>query len=118
MSPVSRIALLAAVAVVSIPSVSLADDASCKPRVIQSATSFPMRSQVRGQEGTVYVNVVIDERGRATDAQLHRSSGYRLLDRSAARSIVDGWLFDVSSCASATLPAQHLVAVQFQNDEY
>jgi TonB family protein len=109
---------LAAAAAVSIPALSFADAATCKPRVIQSETSFPLRSQVRRQEGIVYVSVRVDETGRATDAQLHRSSGYRLLDRSATRSIVDGWLFDVSSCGSANLPAQHLVAVQFKNDEY
>lgn len=108
----------AAAAAASIPAASFADPASCRPRAIQSAATFPMRSQVRGQEGTVYVNVRIDEHGRATDAQLHRSSGYSLLDRSATRSIVSSWLFDVSSCASANLPAQHLIAVQFQNNEY
>jgi len=116
MSPVSKVALLAAAAVVSIPSVSFANDAGCKPRVIQNETSFPVRSQLRRHEGTVYVSVRIDQLGRATDAQLQRSSGYRLLDRSATRSIVDNWRFDVSSCAS--LPVQHLVAVQFDNDEY
>lgn len=110
------ILLIAAVAAASISSIALADDASCKPRVVQSATSFPLRSQVRRHEGIVYVNVRIDEHGRATDAQLQRSSGYRLLDRSATRSIVEDWVFDVSSCAA--LPAQHLVAIQFKNDEY
>jgi TonB family protein len=110
------ILLIAAVTAASISAFAFADDASCKPRVVQSATSFPLRSQVRRHEGTVYVNVRIDEHGRATDAQLRRSSGYRLLDRSATRSIVEDWVFDVSSCA--TLPAQHLVAVQFKNDEY
>ena len=115
MPRLSRIVCLAA-AVVALPSLSFADAAACKPRIVQSATSFPLRSQLRGQEGTVYVNVVIDEHGRATDAQLQRSSGYRLLDRSATRSIVESWLFDVSSCAG--LPAQHRVAVQFKNDAY
>lgn len=115
----SRFAVfLAAAAAVSIPSLSFADSASCRPRVIQSETTFPMRSQIRGQEGIVYVNVKIDESGRATEAQLQRSSGYRLLDHSATRSIVNDWLFDVSSCDSAKLPAQHLVAVQFQNNQY
>ena len=109
---------LAAVATLLLPSISFADAASCRPRAIQSATAFPVRSQVRGQEGIVYVNVRIDENGRATDAQLHRSSGYRLLDSSATRSIVSTWLFDVSSCTSDNLPTQHLVAVQFENNQY
>ncbi|MGH8238078.1 MAG: hypothetical protein ACREXP_13795 [Steroidobacteraceae bacterium] len=40
--------LAAAAAAASIPAVSFADSASCRPRAIQSATSFPTRSQVRG----------------------------------------------------------------------
>ena len=72
--------LAAAAAAASIPAVSFADSASCRPRVVQSATTFPTRS--------------------------------------ATRSIVSSWLFDVSSCDSANPPAQHLIAVQFQNNEY
>jgi TonB family protein len=118
MNIASPITILAAAVILSLPALSFADGASCTPRVLQSETSFPIRSQLRGHEGIVYVNVKVGEDGRATDAQLHRSSGYRLLDRSATRSVVDKWVFDVSSCAGKALPSAHLIAVQFQNDQY
>jgi Gram-negative bacterial TonB protein C-terminal len=95
-----------------------ADEGFCEPRVTQSETKFPIVSQLRGQKGTVYINVRVDENGRAQTAELHRSSGHRLLDRAATKSVIGEWLFDVSSCARSDLPTNHLVAVEYRNDEY
>ena len=93
-------------------------DTACKPHLIQKETSFPLGAQLRRQEGTVYMNVVIDENGRAQRADLHRSSGYRKLDRAATRSAVDNWVFDVSACERKDLPVTHVVAVEYHNDTY
>jgi TonB family protein len=93
-------------------------DATCKPHLVQKATSFPLGAQIRGQEGTVYMNVTIDENGRARSADLNRSSGYSKLDRAAARSAVDNWVFDVSACERKDLPVTHVVAVEYHNDSY
>lgn len=93
-------------------------DASCKPRLIDKRTSFPLTAQLRGQEGTVYMNILIDENGRAQRADLQRSSGYRKLDRAATRSAVDNWVFDVSACERKDLPITHVVAVEYHNDSY
>lgn len=93
-------------------------DATCKPHLVQKETSFPLGAQLRGQEGTVYMNIVIDENGRAQRADLQRSSGYRKLDRAATRSAVDNWLFDVSACERKDLPVTHVVAVEYHNDSY
>ena len=73
---------------------------------------------MRGQEGVVYMNVLIDENGRAQSADLNRSSGYRRLDRAATRSAVDNWLFDVSACERKDLPVKHVVAVEYHNNSY
>jgi TonB family protein len=118
MNIASPITILAAAVVLSIPALSFADGASCSPRLLQSETKFPLRSQLRGHEGIVYVNVKVGEDGRVTDAQLNRSSGYRLLDRSATRSVVENWVFDVSSCEGKAPATPYLVAVQFKNDQY
>lgn len=90
----------------------------CKPHVVESQTKFPARAQLRGQEGVVYINVKVDENGRAASTELHQSSGYRLLDRAAERSVQENWVFDVSDCVRKDLPANHLVAVDYRNREY
>lgn len=100
---------------IAIPSTT--HSASCDMRVVQSDTDFPIRSQLRGQKGTVFINVTLDANGRATGAAVERSSGHLLLDLAAKRSVLDKWRFDVSHC-NHTFPAAHQVAVEFRNDEY
>ena len=60
---VSGLTILAAATALLTASVASADT-SCRPRLIEKQTSFPLGSQIRGQEGTVYMNVVIDENGQ------------------------------------------------------
>jgi TonB family protein len=108
--------LAAATALLTAPLASA--ETACKPHLIQQQTSFPLGSQIRGQEGTVYMNVTIDENGRAKSADLNRSSGYRKLDNAAARSAVENWVFDVSACERKDLPVTHVVAVEYHNDSY
>jgi protein TonB len=91
--------------------------AGCGMRVVQSDTDFPIRSQLRGQKGTVFINVTLDASGRATGAEVERSSGHLLLDLAAKRSVLNKWQFDVSHCDHA-FPAVHQVAVEFRNEEY
>jgi TonB family protein len=114
---VSSLATLAAATALLTTSVASADD-TCKPQLVQKATSFPLSAQIRGQEGTVYMNVTVDETGRAQRADLNRSSGYRRLDRAATRSAVENWVFDVSACERKDLPVTHVVAVEYHNDTY
>jgi len=108
--------LAAATALLTAPRASA--DTACKPHLVQKQTSFPLGSQIRGQEGTVYMNVTIDENGRAKSADLNHSSGYRRLDAAATRSAVENWVFDVSACERKDLPVTHVVAVEYHNDSY
>lgn len=108
---------LAASASLLCPAATSADEA-CSAQVLEGETKFPMRSQLRGQQGTVYLSVIVDENGRARDAQIERSSGYRLLDRAATESVLDHWVFDISQCVRKDLPITHRVAVEYRNDEY
>lgn len=86
-------------------------------RIVLSDTDFPMRAQLRGQKGTVFLNVTLDADGHPTSAAIERSSGYRLLDTAATRSVLNKWQFDVSHCDHA-FPATHQVAVEYRNEEY
>lgn len=110
----SGLAILAATT--AIPATT-AYSASCGMRVVQSETDFPMRAQLRGQKGTVLINVTLDADGHPTGAEVERSSGHLLLDLAATRSVLNKWQFDVTHCAH-TFPATHQVAVDFRNDEY
>jgi len=93
-------------------------EASCLPELAQDDTSFPERAQLRGQSGIVLLDVLVDSSGRAAQAEIVDSSGYRLLDRSAEQSVLKHWQFDVSSCERKDLPVKRRVAVEYQNEEY
>ena len=108
--------LATAGALMSLPAFAATD--ACQPRVIESPTHYPVRSQVRGQEGIVTIDVRIDADGRAASTELQRSSGYRLLDRAAQQSVRNNWVFDISDCIRKDLPATHRVAVDYRNPRY
>lgn len=90
----------------------------CQPRILNEDVSFPMRSQLRGQQGTVFIDVTIGEQGEPAGVRVIESSGYRLLDRAAARSALERWTFDVSACERKDLPITQRIAVEYRNDEY
>lgn len=100
-------------ATLAVPLTAMAD--ACDPSVIHSNTTYPDQSLRRNQSGTVYINVTVDEQGRAQSAELQRSSGYSLLDRAAMRSVLQNWVFDVSTCERKDLPANDLVGVEYRN---
>jgi TonB family protein len=108
---------LAIVAATTALPLASAIPASCGMRVIHSDTDFPERAQLRGQKGTVLIDVTLDADGHATAAAVEHSSGHLLLDLAAKRSVLEKWQFDVSHC-SHTFPAAHQVAVEYRNDEY
>lgn len=109
---------LAVVSLSSLAPAVFAAQPDCVPQAVSSPTKFPMRSQLRGQEGTVYLTVKVDESGHVSSTELTQSSGYRLLDRAALASVQSDWVFDVSGCARKDLPANHLISVEYRNDEY
>lgn len=53
---------------------------------------YPRRARQRGWEGTVFVEAVVDARGRPTRLALHKSSGFRILDEAALDAVAD-WTF-------------------------
>lgn len=110
------LAALAAFASNALPSTASANP--CEPRIVSGDTTFPLRSQLRGQEGTVFMDVTVDASGRAAEVDLIDSSGYRLLDRAAEQSVLESWEFDVTACERKDLPIKHRIAVEYRNDEY
>jgi hypothetical protein len=49
---------------------------------------------------------------------LRQSSGFRLLDRAADKSVRDNWIFDISNCERKDLPVNHRIAVEYRNPEH
>lgn len=88
--------------------------AECDPHVVTSPTHFPLMAQTRGEQGTVLLEVKVDESGRVSETQLLRSSGYERLDRVASLSARNRWVFDVTGCERKDLPATDVVAVEFR----
>ena len=92
-------------------------NADCHPEIIQRAAQFPDRAIDRGQEGTVYMDVVVGESGRASAVEVVESSGYRLLDQAAKQTALTQWEFDVSTCERKDLPVKHRIAVEYRNEQ-
>lgn len=54
---------------------------------------YPRMARKRGYQGTVVLEVLVDQNGRVGDLRLFTSSGYSILDRKAMAS-VKRWLFE------------------------
>jgi protein TonB len=106
--------LLLATSSASLLGSALPAQAECDPRVVTSPTRFPVQAQERAQEGVVFLEVKVDASGRVSETRLLRSSGFNRLDRAAAASVRNEWLFDVSNCARKDLPASDLISVEYR----
>jgi len=76
---------------------------------------YPPSARRQDQEGTVRVRILVDERGRASDVQVARSSGYDSLD-DAAVSAVRRWQFIPATENSQAVSAWTEVSVVFRLD--
>lgn len=77
------------------------------------APEYPRLARRRGQQGRVILRVEVDPAGHATSVAIHRSSGYRLLDRAAART-VRRWTFQPARRAGKITSGQVDVPVLFR----
>jgi protein TonB len=57
------------------------------------APQYPRVARRRGYEGRVILEVLVNEEGNVEDLRIFQSSGHRVLDRAAMKS-VQGWLFE------------------------
>lgn len=75
--------------------------------------AYPPASRRVGEEGTVTVRVLVDERGRAGEVRLAKSSGYSRLDE-AAIAAIRKWTFAPAMRGAQSVPAWTTVRVTFQ----
>ena len=53
---------------------------------------YPLIARRRGFQGTVVLEVLVDRNGRVGDLRVFNSSGYKVLDRAAVKSVSE-WIF-------------------------
>jgi len=53
---------------------------------------YPLIARRRGFQGTVVLEVLVDRNGRVVDLRVFNSSGYKVLDRAAEKSVSE-WIF-------------------------
>ncbi|WP_281851947.1 energy transducer TonB [Dyella sp. GSA-30] len=67
--------------------------------------AYPKDGITRHLEGTVLLRVLVDETGKPIDVVIEKSSGQRILDRSAQDQVLQKWLFQ-----PAVVQGQHVKA--------
>jgi len=75
--------------------------------------AYPGLARKRSQEGTVILQVLVNEKGRVDDLEIKTSSSYRLLDR-AAVSAVRKWNFEPGRRGDEKIPMWVRVPVTFK----
>jgi len=67
--------------------------------------AYPKDGIARHLEGTVLLRVLVDETGKPIEVDIEKSSGQRILDRSAQDQVLHKWLFQ-----AAVVQGQHVKA--------
>lgn len=80
---------------------------------INPLPKYPRLARKRGYQGTVVLNVLVDQNGRVGDLRLFTSSGYSILDRKAMES-VKVWLFEPGMKGNKKLDMWVRVPVRFE----
>ncbi|MBW1783803.1 MAG: TonB family protein [Deltaproteobacteria bacterium] len=75
--------------------------------------AYPKMAKRRGYEGTVLLEVLVNSAGKVDDLRLLKSSGYRVLDRSAMKS-VKNWLFEPGSVGEQKVDMWVRIPVRFE----
>jgi TonB family protein len=95
---------------------TLAPDAGIA--VLQSVMpQYPLESVRAGEEGAAVLQVLVDERGRASDVRVARSSGYERLDE-AAITAVSRWKFAPSTQGALAVPTWGEMEMRFNLYRY
>ncbi|MCJ7684226.1 MAG: energy transducer TonB [Desulfobacteraceae bacterium] len=74
---------------------------------------YPKLARRRGYEGTVVLEVLVDETGRVKDLRILTSSGHAALDKAALKS-VNGWLFEPGMVGDEKVDMWVRVPVRFE----
>jgi protein TonB len=74
---------------------------------------YPRIARIRGYQGNVLLDVLVNERGNVDEVKVFRSSGYPVLDRAAA-STVKKWLFEPGKIGEKKVGMWVRVPIRFE----
>ncbi len=74
---------------------------------------YPRMARKKGYEGTVVLEVLVDENGKVDDLMLFKSSGHAILDK-AAISSVKKWLFEPGTIGQKRVKMKVKLPVRFK----
>ena len=77
------------------------------------APQYPRVARRRRYEGTVMLEVLVNEAGRVEDLRLFQSSGYEILDRAAIKSVQE-WVFEPARRGDQSVEMWVKVPIRFQ----
>ena len=77
------------------------------------APAYPEEARRAGIEGTAYLRVSIDARGRVQSVRLSRSSGHRILDDRALATVRARWRFKPALRNGVPVSSQAIVPIRF-----
>ena len=80
---------------------------------LNAPPTYPGLARKRGQEGTVFLKVLVNKEGRVDELEIETSSGFTLLDR-AAVSAVRKWSFEPGRRGEERVPMWVRVPVIFK----
>ena len=75
--------------------------------------NYPRLARKRGYEGTVVLEVLVNQRGSVKDLHVFKSSGHTMLDKVAVTS-VKGWLFEPGMRGDKTVEMWVCIPICFQ----
>ena len=75
--------------------------------------AYPRMARRRGYEGTVLLEVLVDSAGKVEDLRVLKSSGYKVLDRSAIKS-AKNWLFEPGSIGDEKVEMWVRIPIRFE----
>ena len=78
-----------------------------------SAPKYPRLARKKGYEGTVVLDVLVDENGKVEDLILFKSSGHAILDKTAISS-VKKWLFEPGTIGRKKVKMRVKLPVRFK----
>ena len=73
---------------------------------------YPRSARQRGWQGVVELLVMVDKHGRVVTVDIHKSSGFKLLDRSAVKT-VKNWRFSPAKSGNKPVDSEVVVPVKF-----
>lgn len=75
--------------------------------------SYPRLARKRGQQGTVILQVLVNQRGRVADLKIENSSNYTMLDRAALKAVRQ-WIFEPGRKGDSPIETWVKVPVTFK----